>query len=30
MTEEREDDRLNAVLHMLGERVRAMRLARSH
>ena len=28
MTEEREDDRLNAVLHMLGERVRAMRLAR--
>lgn len=28
MTEEREDDRLNAVLHLLGERVRAMRLAR--
>lgn len=28
MTEEHEDDRLNAVLHTLGERVRAMRLAR--
>ncbi|MGC0368353.1 helix-turn-helix domain-containing protein [Microbacterium sp. SLBN-111] len=28
MTEEQEDDRLNAVLHTLGERVRAMRLAR--
>lgn len=28
MTEEHEEDRLNAVLHTLGERVRAMRLAR--